>query len=220
MPPIRILIVDDHEVVRAGIVSMLAGQQELQIVGEARDGREAVRLYATLRPDITLMDVRLPSADGIEVLHTIRKSDPAARIVILATDSFESDIHFARQAGACGYLTKDIPRSLLVAEILKAIETGACSPFDGSPGATPPARAPSPLTDRAIEVLGHMRRGLSNADIAKALEISEETVKSHVSSILRSLGAASRTEAVALGFEIGILRTTKADSSKDVANRF
>lgn len=220
MPPIRILIVDDHEVVRAGIVSMLAGQQGFQIIGEARDGREAVRLYAALRPDITLMDVRLPAADGIEALHTIRQSDPAARIVILATDSFESDIHFARQAGASGYLTKDIPRAQMIAEILKAFETGACSPFDGTPATTPPARAPSPLTDREIEVLSHMRRGLSNADIAKALEISEETVKSHVSSILRSLGAASRTEAVALGFEIGILRTTKADSSKDLAKKF
>lgn len=219
MSPIRILIVDDHEVVRAGIAAIFHSENQFQIVGEARNGREAIRLYDSLRPDIALMDIRLPSADGLEALHAIRKSDPSARVIILAADSFESDIYFARQAGACGYLTKDIARQQLLAEIRQAIKTGFCSPFDDrSAGA---ARAPTehPLTDREQEVLAHMRRGLSNVDIAKALTISEQTVKSHVAAILHSLGAASRAEAVAIGFEIGLLRTGRHDSSSDLASK-
>lgn len=218
MSPIRVLIVDDHEVVRTGIAAMFESDPRFQIVGQASNGKEAVRLHGSLRPDITLMDIRLPGADGLQTLETIRAADNNARVIILATDGFESDIHFARGTGACGYLTKNIGRQQLLSEILAAFETGFCSPF-----ATEEPRAhaqrSSPLTSRELDVLHHMRRGYSNADIAKALGISEQTVKSHVTSILQSLGAASRAEAVALGFDLGLLRTEKSDSSADLSKK-
>lgn len=219
MAPIRLLIVDDHEVVREGIASMFEADGRFQIVGSAANAPEAVRLHRTLRPDITLMDIRLPGADGLHALGTIRAADPAARVIILASDGFESDVHFARSAGACGYLTKTVGRQQLLASIIEAVETGRCAPFSAAEGSRAGAPRPSPLTERELEVLHHMRRGLSNADIAKALDISEQTVKSHVASVLHSLGAASRAEAVALGFDLGLLRADRSDSSQEVSKK-
>ncbi|MCC6355210.1 MAG: response regulator transcription factor [Verrucomicrobiae bacterium] len=219
MPQIRILIVDDHEVVRAGIAAMFDSDPRFEIVGQASNAYEAVPLQRSLKPHVTLIDIRMPGGDGLQALEFIRAADPGARVVFLATDAFESDVHFARAGGACGFLTKNITRSQLLAEVLAAFETGRCSPFSSAGGAMAPTPRTSPLTTRELEVLNGMRRGLSNADIAKALGISDQTVKTHVASILHSLGAASRAEAVAIGFDIGLLRTDKSDSSADLAKR-
>ncbi|HPA18280.1 MAG TPA: response regulator transcription factor [Verrucomicrobiae bacterium] len=219
MAAIRVFVVDDHEVVRSGIVSMFDSNDQIRVVGQAGNARDALRLYRSLRPDITLMDIRLPGDDGFATLNGIRSSDPTARVIILATDAFEADILFARKAGACGYLTKTIGRKKLLSEILQAFTTGTCSPFAPSQDHAAPAPASPPLTERELDVLRHMRRGLNNADIGKALDISEHTVKSHVASILKNLHAASRAEAVAIGFDLGLLRTNHGDTTSSLFNK-
>ena len=201
---IRVMTVDDHAVVRAGIAAMIANQEDMSLVAEARDGQEAVTLYAEHRPDVVLMDLRMPVLGGVAATSTIRAAYPGARVLALTTYDGDTDIHRALSAGACGYLVKD----LLVGELIGAIRSAA------SGRRVIPARVASALaeftprvdlTAREVEVLGFVAKGLRNKDIARVIGRSPGTVKVHVKNILEKLGVEDRTEAVTLALQRGII---------------
>lgn len=187
---------------------MFQEDRRLRVVGQAGSVAEAVRLYPSLRPDITLLDIRLPDGDGLSALDSIKAIDPEARVLILTADTFDADIALAEKSGASGYLSKTAARPDILAAIHQAFKHGKCTPFACCRQPTPPSTAPL-LTERELDVLRHMRRGLSNADIGKVLDISEQTVKTHVASLLKRLHAASRAEAVGIGYEVGLLHAPR-----------
>ena len=202
------LIADDHPVVRGGLRGMFATQPDLELVGEAKTGTEAVSLAGRLKPDVVLMDLRMPEMDGVAATERIKDSNPEIRVVVLTTYDSDSDILRAVEAGATGYLLKDTPEERLY-EAIRAVA-------DGRPLLAPSAttllmertrRAPEEnLSGREIEVLGLVARGSSNREIAEALWISEATVKSHLIRIYAKLGVADRTAAVTTAIERGMLR--------------
>lgn len=202
---IRVLLVDDHPAIRAGVAAMLGLYADFVIIGEAADGAEAVRLYEQLQPDLTLMDVRLPVMDGIQALMSIRAVEARARVIMLSSEALTADVSRAMQAGACGYLVKTAPHALFAQELRHAHKHGWCQPFNPQTKAADKSTLPN-LTSREIEVLGCLRRGLSNADIGCALGISPETAITHVKALMQKLNAANRTEVVMLGYEMGLLR--------------
>jgi DNA-binding NarL/FixJ family response regulator len=196
------MLVDDHLIVREGLVAMLAANPEIKVVAEAASGEEALQLYEKARPDVTLMDVRLPQIDGFETLQRLRTVDRRAIVLMLAGSNLPEEVKRARKMGASGFLSKDVERHELCVAI-KNVWVGK-----GCWATTPnPLHAAIPeLTEREFQVLESARRGLSNADIGRVLSISEHTVKSHVKTLLRKFHAADRAEAVARGFELGLLR--------------
>jgi len=201
---IRVLGVDDHPLLREGIAAMINGQPDMTLVGEAASGRDALVLFREHRPDVTLMDLRLPDMSGIDALIAIRAEFDDARIVLLTTFEGDAEIQRALQAGARGYMLKSMPPRELLAGIR---EVHAGKKF------IPPQIVSSlaqhlgeqPLTQREIEVLRELAGGGGNRDIAKSLFISEETVKVHVKHIMEKLGAADRTEAVTIAVRRGII---------------
>ncbi|GAA4080034.1 response regulator [Nonomuraea soli] len=205
---VRVLIADDHPVVRDGIRAMLETQDDLEVVGEAVDGAEAVRLAGTLRPDVTLMDLQLPELDGAGAIGRIRENDPGARVIVLTTYDTDSDISRAIDAGAIGYLLKDTRREQLF-DAIRAAARGesALSPSIAS-RVLSWARSdpPGALSGREIEVLGAVARGLSNKAIAAHLCISEATVKTHLLHVFAKLGVDDRTAAVTVAASRGIIR--------------
>ncbi|MFI6481761.1 response regulator [Nonomuraea sp. NPDC050663] len=205
---VRVLIADDHPVVRDGIRAMLETQDDLEVVGEAVDGAEAVRLAGTLRPDVTLMDLQLPELDGAGAIGRIRENDPGARVIVLTTYDTDSDISRAIDAGAIGYLLKDTRREQLF-DAIRAAARGesALSPSIAS-RVLSWARSDTPgaLSGREIEVLGAVARGLSNKAIAAHLCISEATVKTHLLHVFAKLGVDDRTAAVTVAASRGIIR--------------
>jgi len=205
--PIRVMIVDDHPVVRAGLSGLLSAEPDLVVVGEAGDGAEAVRLVETLRPDVVLMDLRMPQLDGADATALIVAAHPEVRVLVLTTYETDADILRAVEAGAAGYLLKDTPRTALVAGVR-----------DVSAGRTVLAPSvahrlvsqvrdgrPDRVTAREVEVLAAVARGLSNAAIGAELFISEATVKTHLIRIFAKLDVDDRTRAVTVAFERGIL---------------
>ena len=202
--PIRVLIADDHPLVRQGVVAVVAAQTDMAVVGEAGDGRQAVELFRKLRPDVALMDLGLPILDGIGAMEAIRPEFPGSRFIALTVYQGDEDIHRALQAGAQAYLLKSAPPSQLVAAI-RAVAAGlrrippevASRISDRGPGAG--------LTPREIEVLRLVAKGRTNAEIAQELHITSGTAKWFVSSILSKLGVDDRTEAVTTAIERGIL---------------
>ncbi len=206
--PIRILIADDHPVVRSGLESMLAKQPDFEVVGEAEDGMEAVRLAKELSPDVILMDLRMPEMDGAAVTGKISKDHPETRVLVLTTYDTDADILRAVEAGATGYLLKDAPRE----ELYEAVRSTA----SGKPLLTPAVTAMlmrsirEPRTQkpsaREVEVLELVRKGLSNKGIGRELHISEATVKTHLIHVFGKLGVDDRTAAVSVALERGILR--------------
>jgi two-component system, NarL family, response regulator len=202
----RILVADDHAVVRMGLVAMIHSEPDMQVVGEAEDGRQAVELFQRLRPDILLLDLRMPGLDGVEVTQKICREAPLARVIILTTYDGEEEIYRALQAGARGYLLK---KDTLGEDMLNAIRS-----VHAGQHFIPPAVAAvlagrlhrSELTGREMEVLTALGRGLSNKQIAEKLGIAGGTVKIHVTSILGKLGVTDRTEAVTSALRRGILR--------------
>jgi DNA-binding NarL/FixJ family response regulator len=206
--PIRVLVVDDHALFRRGLEMVLAQEPDIEVVGEAADGAEALVMARELAPDIVLMDVRMPRRSGIEACLAIKDSVPSAKIVMLTISDEEADLYEAIKAGASGYLLKEISIDE-VADAIRAVHGGQSliSPAMASKLLTEFAtmikrsdersQVPAPrLTDRELEVLKLVARGLNNRDIAKELFISENTVKNHVRNILEKLQIHSRMEAV------------------------
>ena len=195
---IRVVLVEDHPVVRAGLRELLSGAGDIDVVGAAADGSEAIDLVASMRPDVILMDISMPVLDGIEATRRILAADPSARIVILTSFSDQRGILSALDTGAIGFLLKDAEPD----ELFRGIRAAAAGESPLAPSA---ARAllrsrreqdgPQELTDREREVLVLVGEGLPNKLIARRLEISEKTVKTHLTSIYRRIGVTSRTEA-------------------------
>lgn len=209
MTAIRVMLVDDHAVVRTGLATFLAICDDLELVAEAASGEQALRLAAECRPDVVLMDLVMPGIGGVEATRQLREQFPQAQVVALTSFREEGLVQGALQAGAIGYLLKDVSAAVL-ADAIRAAHRGQPTL---APEATqvlihaaqhPPAPAPA-FTGREFDVLRLMVQGMSNAEIAESLVVSTSTVKFHVSNILTKLGAASRTEAVAIALQDGLV---------------
>lgn len=202
---IRLLLIDDHAVVRMGFVAVLDGGTDLEVVAQGNGGEVALDLYREHKPDVTLLDLRMPRVGGMAALRQIRAEFPKARVLMLTTSDMEEDIVEALEAGAAGYLVKTAEPEELIAAIHAITTEGSYLPesIRARLAARPARRA---FSVRELEVLDLMRRGMSNRDIGVALGLSENTAKFHVKMLLAKLEAADRTEAVARGFERGLLR--------------
>jgi DNA-binding NarL/FixJ family response regulator len=215
---IRVLLADDQALVRGGFRMILEARPDLEVVGEAQDGREAVELTAGLRPDVVLMDVRMPVMDGVEATRRIAASGASARILILTTYDLDEHVFAALRGGASGFLLKDVhPPDLVEAVRVVARGDALLAPtvtrrlLDRFADALPAGDEPGPealaeLTARELEVLRLVARGLSNLEIAERLVLTEATVKTHVSSVLRKLGLRDRVQAVVLAYDVGLVR--------------
>ncbi|MEV6417691.1 response regulator transcription factor [Kribbella sp. NPDC051718] len=207
---VRVLVVDDHPVVRSGLIGMLAVTDDIEVVGEAGDGEEALALVDSTRPDVVLMDLRMPHRDGVSATGAIVSGYPATKVLVLTTYDTDTDILHAVEAGAAGYLLKDTPHAELLDGIRAASrgETVLAPPVAARlmsrlrTPATPAAVQPSP---RELEVLAAVARGLSNAEIGRELFIGEATVKTHLQRLFTKLDVDDRTRAVTVAIERGLL---------------
>ena len=204
-PPIKVLVVEDHNVVRQGIVAILNQQKDISVVAEAKNGIEAIALYQKHQPNITLMDLRMPQMEGLEAINNIRETSPQARIIILTTYDTDEDIYRGLQAGARGYLLKDTTAEELATAVRQVHQGKRYIPVEVGIRLTERIQK-SDLTDRELEVLAELTEGKSNIEIAKALSISEGTVKFHVNNILSKFGVTDRTQAVITALRRGITR--------------
>lgn len=201
---IRILVADDHYVVRMGLVALVETEPDLQVVGEAADGAQAIELYKKLLPDLTLMDLRMPRTDGIAATQKIREQFPSARILMLTTYDGDEDIHKALSAGASGYLLKNSTRASLI-PALRAVAAGQRWIPQEVASRLAARKMFEELTPRELDVLRHLAKGLANKEIADVLNISEYTVKGYLKNILGKLHVADRTEAVTAALQRGII---------------
>jgi DNA-binding NarL/FixJ family response regulator len=206
MSEIRLLIVDDHPVVRTGLRGMFETEPGFEVMGEAADGAAAVAAVAADRPDIVLMDLQMPIMDGVEAIRRIRATPNPPPVLVLTTYDSDAQILAAIEAGATGYLLKDAPRETLFASVKSAVAGG--SPLAPSVAARlldrvgrRPSGAPEPLTGRELEVINLVARGASNREIARDLHISEATVKTYLARIFEKLSVADRTSAVTTALE-------------------
>jgi len=215
--PIRVLLVDDQRLMREGLRILLELEPDLEVVGEAGDGQAALDAYAALRPDVVLMDVRMPGMDGVEATRRLRERWPEARVIILTTFDDDEYVFEGLRAGALGYLLKDVSGQ----ELAEAVRTVAAGGALIEPSVArkvlaefarlaPPARPieaglPTPLSEREREVLRLLALGLTNREIAARLYLAEGTVKNYVTSILQKLGVRDRTQAALRAREIGLL---------------
>jgi DNA-binding NarL/FixJ family response regulator len=203
-----LLIVDDHPVVRSGLQGMLSSQPDFEVAGEAQDGSEGVALVGKLRPDVVLMDLRMPEMDGVAAIDRIKTEHPETQVLVLTTYESDADILRAIEKGASGYLLKDAPREDLYAAI-RAVSQGK-SPLAPAVAARLMGRlrgsADKALSNREIEVLELVARGTSNKQIGKELWISETTVKTHMLHVFEKLGVTDRTAAVTVALKRGIIR--------------
>ena len=211
---IRVLVADDHPIVRDGLVAILSTQPDIDVVGEAANGREVIEKVAQLHPDVLLLDLEMPEMDGVEALRRLRDSGAAVRTVVFTAFDSDERILGAVQAGAQGYLLKGAPRDQLF-EAVRVVYAGGSllqpvvtskllRRISAGPAPTPTTE---PLTPRELEVLRLMARGLQNKEIANELVISERTVKFHVSSILQKLDAGNRTEAVTIALQQNLVES-------------
>jgi DNA-binding NarL/FixJ family response regulator len=207
--PIRVMIVDDHPVVRNGLIGMFAGDERFEVVGEAGDGAEAVRRAAGLVPDVILMDLRMPEMDGVAAIAALAEAGSPARVVVLTTYDTDSEVLSAIEAGATGYLLKDAPPD----ELFRAVRSAAAGDAVLSPSVATrvvgqmraPAKPQDPVSARELEVLELVARGASNREAAARLFISEATVKTHLMHIYAKLGVNDRAAAVTEAFDRGLL---------------
>jgi DNA-binding NarL/FixJ family response regulator len=204
---IRLLVVDDHPVVRAGMVAMLGEESDFDVVGEAANGAEALGLVPRLRPDVVLMDLRMPVMDGAEATARISAEPDAPQVLVLTTYDTDADIIRAVEAGARGYLLKDAPTGVLADAIRRAArgETVLAPPVAARLADRLRAPTRPELTARELEVLALVARGLSNADVGRELFIGEATVKTHLIRAFAKLGVADRTAAVTAAYASGLL---------------
>jgi DNA-binding NarL/FixJ family response regulator len=202
---IRVLSVDDHPLLREGIAAIINSQQDMVMVAQGSTGREAIQLFRQHRPDVTLMDLRMPDLTGIDALSAIRGEFPDARIVMLTT--FEGDVEIQRSlaAGARGYVLKNMPPKELV-DVIRQVHAGRKRIPQEIAANLAEHFADERLTGREVDVLQHVAGGNRNRDIAERLMISEETVKVHVKHIMEKLGASDRTAAVAIAVRRGIIQ--------------
>ena len=213
--PVRVIVVDDQALVREGLMTLLEAAPDIKPVAAAADGEEAVALCARHRPDVVLMDLRMPRLDGVEATRRIRSAQPDTEVVVLTTHADEASILDALQAGARGYLTKDAG----IAEIARAVHAAAdhqalldpvvqsrllAAASAGARPAPPPKSLPDQLTAREAEVLSLVARGLSNGEIAAALVVSEATVKTHINHVFAKIGARDRAQAVHYAYTRGL----------------
>jgi DNA-binding NarL/FixJ family response regulator len=212
---IRVLLADDQRLVRSGFRMILRDDPELEVVGEAGDGEEALGLADELSPDVVLMDVRMPKLDGIEATKRILdRPEPRPRVIVLTTFDLDEYVYAALRAGASGFLLKDAPEDQLAAAIRIAADGGSTfapsvtrrliERFAGGEAPAPPSL--DELTPRELEVLRMLARGLSNPEIAAELVVSEHTVKTHVARVLAKLDLRDRVQAVVLAYECGLVR--------------
>ena len=213
---IRVVVADDQALVRSGFRAILSHESDLEVVGEAGDGREAVEQVRRHRPDVVLMDVRMPVMDGLDATRALTSSGSTTRVLILTTFDLDEYVYAALRGGASGFLLKDAP----AAQLLTAIRVVAAGDALIAPSITrrliaefthrpPPTDRPAqlePLTAREREVLGLLARGMSNSEIAAALFLGEATVKTHVARILSKLGLRDRVQAVVLAYESGLVQ--------------
>jgi DNA-binding NarL/FixJ family response regulator len=214
---IRVLVVDDQELVRAGFIMILSSQDDIEVVGEAGDGAEALDETRKLRPDVVLMDIRMPNVDGLAATRILKaEADIDARVLILTTFDPDEYVYQALRAGASGFVLKDIPpQDLLTAVRVVAKGEALLAPsitqrliaeFAERLPPTQHAKELHSLTDREAEVLRLMARGLSNSEVAERLYLSPTTVKSHVAGVLAKLGLRDRVQAVVFAYENGVVR--------------
>lgn len=198
---IRLLIIDDHLVVREGLEAMLSTAPAIGRIATTGDVREALEVCAGFAPDVVLLDVRMPGKDGYHVLDEIRIRWPEIKVLMFSSSATSAEVHLARQHGAAGYLPKSVCRETLLAAISR-VASGR-SHFQSE---LPPADCPAvKLSPRELDVLRHLGRGLGNEELGRALGVSGETIKSHLKSIFQKLGVSGRSEAVARGYELGLL---------------
>jgi DNA-binding NarL/FixJ family response regulator len=202
---IRVLVADDHVVVLEGLVAIIGRQTDMTVVAEAANGREAVDQWLKHRPDVTLLDLRMPVLDGVGAIKEIRRHEYSARLIVLTTFDTDTDISTAITAGAKGYLLKDAPREELLACIRRVYSGETVIPPSLLTKLTTTLSSES-LTPRELEVLSFLSRGKSNKEIAAILSISEATVKAHLRSIFSKLNVLSRTEAVAAASRRGLVQ--------------
>jgi DNA-binding NarL/FixJ family response regulator len=202
---IRLLVVDDHFVVRMGLIGLVNLEQDMEVVGEAADGAQAVEVYNKCRPDLVLMDLRMPFRDGIWATAEIRSKHPEARILMLTTFDGDTDIHRSLTAGAQGYVLKNSTRAQLI-PALRAVAAGQRWMPKEIATRLAERNVFEELTAREVQVLEQMAKGLANKEIADVLKISEHTVKGHLKNILGKLLVADRTEAVTKAVQRGIIQ--------------
>ncbi len=202
---IRLLIVDDHPVVRDGLVAILhQGEPDLEVVGEAGDGKEAVTRWRELRPTVTIMDLQLPGQTGVEAIAAIRREDPEARVLVLTTFDGDADIQRALEAGARGYLLKNVRRATLI-EAVRAVAAGQRYLPPATAARLVEAMESERLTARELDVLALLAKGMRNREIAEALHLAEPTIKIHVNNLLRKLEVKDRTEAAVVALRRGLI---------------
>jgi DNA-binding NarL/FixJ family response regulator len=212
----RVLIADDQALVRAGFHKLLESAPDIEVIGEASDGREAIDLAHRLRPSLVLMDIRMPRIDGIEATRRLMADGEGARVLILTTFGLDDYVYEALRAGASGFMLKDAPPEELLAAIevvargdaliAPAVTRAVIEEFvKRSPSEQPPSPALEELTKREREVLERLARGMSNAEIADELVVSSGTVKTHVAHVLAKLGVRDRVQAVILAYESGLV---------------
>jgi DNA-binding NarL/FixJ family response regulator len=226
--PARLLLADDHDLVRDGFHRMLGREPDLEVVGEASNGREAVELCRRLKPDLVLMDVRMPEMDGLEATRTVKAEQPSVSVLVVTTYENPDYLLGALKAGAAGYVMKDAPKRQLVnavrrvldgefpinqelaAQLIQRLADEAAQPAQKPPSLTPEKRAGvepaiEELTPRELEVLALLSQGKTNPQIAETLVISRATAKVHVERIIRKLGVSDRTQAVVRAIELGLV---------------
>jgi DNA-binding NarL/FixJ family response regulator len=208
--PIRLLMIDDHPVLRAGLANLLEQQPDFKIVGQAGTGEEALRIVTACKPDVCLLDLRLPGMNGFETLRQLSRLAAKARVLVFTSSDSADDAERALAEGAAGFISKTIDHGEIVSAI-RDVHHGQAGISKGVAMRVPDASS-GILTDRELEVLMLLRKGLSNPEIGRLLCITERTVKGHVTAILRKMDATDRAGAVARGFELGLL---KLQSSSD-----
>jgi two-component system NarL family response regulator len=203
-PRIRVAVFDDHAMVREGIVALLEMQEDIEVVGQAGDGESAVALYRQARPDVALVDLRMPRQDGLSVIRALRSEFPGCRLLVLTTYDSEDDVSRALQAGARGYLLKGATRTALT-EAIRAVHAGQRYVPADLADRVLPRPADETLSERERDVLRRIAAGMSNKQIGDTLGISENTVKGHVNHILAKLGVSDRTQALVTALKRGII---------------
>ena len=202
---IRLMLVDDHAILRAGLVNLLNGEPGLQVVAVADDGESALKLWREHRPDIMLLDISMGGMDGIETVRRLRADDPGARVIMLTSSEAEEDVRHALEAGASGYVTKNVRRAELF-EAIRECHAGGRPIGENVARLLAAGSEHGVVSRREMEVLGLVRQGFTNAEVGRLLGISERTAKAHVAALLVKLQASDRAEAVARGFERGLLK--------------